>query len=182
MSNRRTFSLGRVIDYTPSDGQTDSPRVSSTEGGYIVFTFNDHGAYHIMKDQKSERSRYFERVRAQITRKLNYEDVLTNFNVDEVESLNCSNKDGVAFKASTQGESDVYNEKGEDEESIYFEACTSDPPISHESSASDDSTGSFAFPVLSRVWSGSPIKMPRTKVKHSKKHKDWRVVLLCCKF
>ncbi|XP_008809678.1 uncharacterized protein LOC103721303 [Phoenix dactylifera] len=54
--------------------------------------------------------------------------------------------------------------------------------ISLRSDSSTTSTRSFAFPVLQSEWNSSPVKMAKADRRHLRKHRGWRVGLLCCKF
>ncbi|PIA63269.1 hypothetical protein AQUCO_00200946v1 [Aquilegia coerulea] len=49
--------------------------------------------------------------------------------------------------------------------------------ISLRSDSSTTSTRSFAFPVLHSEWNSSPVKMAKAR-----KHRGWRLSLLCCRF
>ncbi|KAF5201113.1 hypothetical protein FRX31_009294 [Thalictrum thalictroides] len=137
-----------------------------TDDGYINFCFKDNGTFYIVKDQKSRNSDCFEHTSTRSRRKLIYEE----------EDVNYLEEDGVYLEASSERESYFEDdEKVGDEESVYFDPESPfteiseeqyykneyHPAISHKSSTSNDSTSSFAFPVLNKAWSGSPIKMPR---------------------
>ncbi|KAF5184803.1 18S pre-ribosomal assembly protein gar2-like protein [Thalictrum thalictroides] len=49
--------------------------------------------------------------------------------------------------------------------------------ISLRSDSSTTSTRSFAFPILHSEWNSSPVKMAKAR-----KHRGWRLSLLCCRF
>ncbi|KAF9615343.1 hypothetical protein IFM89_022994 [Coptis chinensis] len=190
------------VDSEPAQNKSGSHRSSMTSEGYISFCFKGNGSFYVVKDRKSQiSSDSLECTSTRTRRKLRYEENVDNFK-----------EDGIDLEATSKRESYYGKGEEEEEESIYFDpessaqGITEEPydeneeyeydgnedyqydenedyqPISHESSASNDSAGSFAFPALNRVWSGSPIKMPRTKGAHLRKHKDWRLVLLCCRF
>ncbi|XP_077237571.1 uncharacterized protein LOC143879214 isoform X1 [Tasmannia lanceolata] len=50
--------------------------------------------------------------------------------------------------------------------------------ISLRSDSSTASTRSFAFPILHSEWNSSPVKM----AKADRRHRGWRLALLCCRF
>ncbi|KAK4430117.1 hypothetical protein Salat_1312400 [Sesamum alatum] len=54
--------------------------------------------------------------------------------------------------------------------------------LSHRSDASTTSARSFAFPVLQSEWNSSPVRMAKADRRHFRKHKGWRLGLLCCRF
>ncbi|XAR51249.1 hypothetical protein NMG60_11005819 [Bertholletia excelsa] len=54
--------------------------------------------------------------------------------------------------------------------------------ISFRSNSSSNSTRSFAFPILSTDWNGSPVRMVESKGRHLKKHRRRGIGFLCCKF
>ncbi|XP_038979299.1 uncharacterized protein LOC120109604 isoform X1 [Phoenix dactylifera] len=54
--------------------------------------------------------------------------------------------------------------------------------ISLRSDSSTTSTRSFAFPILQSEWNSSPVKMAKADHSHLRKHRGWRVGLLCCRF
>ncbi|XP_020109580.1 uncharacterized protein LOC109724970 [Ananas comosus] len=54
--------------------------------------------------------------------------------------------------------------------------------ISLRSDSSTTSTRSFAFPILQTEWNSSPVKMTKSKHRHSRKSRGWGWGLLCCKF
>ncbi|KAK1273571.1 hypothetical protein QJS04_geneDACA016520 [Acorus gramineus] len=54
--------------------------------------------------------------------------------------------------------------------------------ISFRSDSSTTSTRSFAFPILHSEWNSSPVKMARAERRHYRKHRGWKIGLLCCRF
>ncbi|XP_031481439.1 uncharacterized protein LOC116251363 isoform X1 [Nymphaea colorata] len=54
--------------------------------------------------------------------------------------------------------------------------------ISLRSDSSTASTHSFAFPVLPAEWNGSPVRMAKADSRQFRKHRGWRMSLLCCRF
>ncbi|XP_031502554.1 uncharacterized protein LOC116265783 [Nymphaea colorata] len=54
--------------------------------------------------------------------------------------------------------------------------------ISLRSDSSTTSVRSFAFPILSSEWNASPVKMAAADPKQLRKHRGWRMALLCCRF
>ncbi|KAL0430023.1 UNVERIFIED_CONTAM: hypothetical protein Sradi_0628300 [Sesamum radiatum] len=54
--------------------------------------------------------------------------------------------------------------------------------LSHRSDGSTTSGRSFAFPVLQSEWNSSPVRMAKADRRHFRKHKGWRLGLLCCRF
>ncbi|KAL5723321.1 hypothetical protein ACHQM5_006733 [Ranunculus cassubicifolius] len=54
--------------------------------------------------------------------------------------------------------------------------------ISLRSDSSTTSTRSFAFPVLNTEWSTSPVRMAKPDRSQFRKHRGWRMALLCCRF
>ncbi|KAL5987467.1 hypothetical protein ACLOJK_035215 [Asimina triloba] len=54
--------------------------------------------------------------------------------------------------------------------------------ISLRSDSSTASTRSFAFPVLHSEWNSSPVKMAKPDRRQLRKHRGWRMALLCCRF
>ncbi|KAK9278904.1 hypothetical protein L1049_028485 [Liquidambar formosana] len=54
--------------------------------------------------------------------------------------------------------------------------------ISLRSNSSTTSIQSFAFPILSTEWNGSPVKMEKADPRQLRKHRRWRKCFLCCKF
>ncbi|XP_042499705.1 uncharacterized protein LOC122077872 [Macadamia integrifolia] len=54
--------------------------------------------------------------------------------------------------------------------------------ISLRSDSSTTSTRSFAFPVLPSEWNSSPVKMAKADRRHFRKHRGWRLNILCCRF
>ncbi|OVA16904.1 hypothetical protein BVC80_9049g34 [Macleaya cordata] len=114
-------------------------------------------------------------------------------------------EDGNGFDPSSEWESNTseVDKVDDDGESVYFdpesptkikveEECKvkeDNRTVCHKSKPSfqsDSSRSSFAFPILSREWTGSPIKMPKLEdmpklqAMHLRKHK--RLGLHCCKF
>ncbi|KAF9624904.1 hypothetical protein IFM89_015526 [Coptis chinensis] len=141
-----------------------------TSEGYISFCFESNDSFYVVKDRKSQI--LSDSLGTRTMQKVRYDE----------ENLDNFKEDGIDLEATSKRES--YHGKGGEEEEPYeenedyqYDENEDYQAISHESSA-----GSFAFPALNRVWSGSPIKMPRTKGAHLRKHKDWRLVLLCCRF
>ncbi|CAN6717622.1 unnamed protein product [Malus baccata var. baccata] len=54
--------------------------------------------------------------------------------------------------------------------------------ISHRSSSSTTSSESFAFPILSSEWNGSPARMGSADERQLHQHRHWVMRFLCCKF
>ncbi|KAJ8637111.1 hypothetical protein MRB53_011378 [Persea americana] len=54
--------------------------------------------------------------------------------------------------------------------------------ISFRSDSSTTSTRSFAFPILNSEWNSSPVKMAKADRRHFRKHRGWKMALLCCRF
>ncbi|KAJ7942173.1 18S pre-ribosomal assembly protein gar2-like protein [Quillaja saponaria] len=52
----------------------------------------------------------------------------------------------------------------------------------HRSNSSMGSAHSFAFPILTAEWSGSPVRMETADRRQLQKHRRWRIRFLCCKF
>ncbi|KAL2338239.1 hypothetical protein Fmac_012685 [Flemingia macrophylla] len=53
---------------------------------------------------------------------------------------------------------------------------------SRNSDRSEDSRGSFAFPILGWEWIGSPVQMPKSEDLHQRKHKARAGRFQCCRF
>ncbi|CAN6447084.1 unnamed protein product [Victoria cruziana] len=54
--------------------------------------------------------------------------------------------------------------------------------ISLRSDSSATSARSFAFPVLQSEWNSSPVRMAKADARQFRKHRGWRMSLLCCRF
>lgn len=54
--------------------------------------------------------------------------------------------------------------------------------ISLRSDSSTTSARSFAFPILQSEWNSSPVKMAKGDRRNLRKHRGWRMGLLCCRF
>lgn len=50
------------------------------------------------------------------------------------------------------------------------------------SDSSTTSARSFAFPILQSEWNSSPVKMAKADRRNLRKHRGWRMGLLCCRF
>ncbi|KAI9173870.1 hypothetical protein LWI28_007918 [Acer negundo] len=121
---------------------------------YIVFCFSEDGAFDVVKDGKSEPSS---------------------------NHIDC-----------TRRSSWPVNRKYEEEDAVYLDIESaasryqSDQGMvsveSSDSNRSDNSTASFAFPVLGWEWMDSPAQMPKSEVLHLRKHKPRSLTFHCCRF
>ncbi|KAK1572212.1 hypothetical protein Q3G72_029174 [Acer saccharum] len=112
----------------------------------------------------------------------------------------CFKEDG-AFYIAKDGKSEPSNHidycttrsswslnRKEEEGVVYLDiaaASSNRGMFSSESNRSDHSTGSFAFPVLSCEWIGSPVLMPKSQGLHDlRKHKSRSLIKFqyCCRF
>ncbi|KAF3438014.1 hypothetical protein FNV43_RR20770 [Rhamnella rubrinervis] len=126
---------------------------------YIVFCFKEDGAFDVVKDgyNKSEAASNRIDCRARSSsRPVNRKDEEEDSNYVDMESAS----GGIAF---------------EDRRMVSVE--------SSDSTQSDASNGSFAFPVLGWEWTGSPVQMPKSEGLRLRKHKGRCVVgFQCCRF
>ncbi|KAJ7956516.1 18S pre-ribosomal assembly protein gar2-related [Quillaja saponaria] len=73
--------------------------------------------------------------------------------------------------------------------STFFSVGHDKDPLTRSGSASHrpstSSTGSshsFAFPILTEDYNGSPVRMATADRRQLQKHRGWRICYLCCKF
>ncbi|KAI8020211.1 hypothetical protein LOK49_LG04G01803 [Camellia lanceoleosa] len=109
-----------------------------------------------------------------------YQPPLETGNLSEVEN-GISEKLMTSSQAYDHGESS-FSAVGPLSGSIAFSGPMSYSGSISLRSNSSNSVRSFAFPVLSSEWNGSPVRMMEADRRHLKKHRCWRTGFLCCKF
>ncbi|XP_034673198.1 protein BREAKING OF ASYMMETRY IN THE STOMATAL LINEAGE [Vitis riparia] len=164
---------------------------------YIVFCFGEDGTFDVIKDGKGGASDHINCMTREsrsssrpVNRKLNYGE-------DEEGDYSYGCEDSYP---SYEGDNIIYDKEGDEEESIYLdpgsppdeiqggekieeiEDCGTVSIESSSSNQSDDSAGSFAFPVLRWEGIGSPVQMPRSEDLQLRKHKARGLGFHCCRF
>ncbi|KAK4844073.1 hypothetical protein QYF36_016139 [Acer negundo] len=144
---------------------------------YIVFCFSEDGAFDVVKDGKSEPSSNH----IDCTRRSSW-PVNRKINFGESEKIvNATNEEEIIPVKEYEEEDAVYL----DIESAASRYQSDQGMVSVESSdsnRSDNSTASFAFPVLGWEWMDSPAQMPKSEVLHLRKHKPRSLTFHCCRF
>ncbi|ESR54058.1 protein BREAKING OF ASYMMETRY IN THE STOMATAL LINEAGE [Citrus sinensis] len=151
------FTACRFPLENASSINNDASWPSFADEDYIVFCFKEDGAFDVVKDCKSEASNHIE-----CTRRSSWY---------------------------------INRKKDEEEESIFMDAETPSSRIQREyqieemvsagssdSYQSDNSTGSFAFPVLGWEWMGSPAQWPKSEGLQLRKNKTRSLTFQCCRF
>ncbi|KAK4426932.1 protein BREAKING OF ASYMMETRY IN THE STOMATAL LINEAGE [Sesamum alatum] len=180
-------------------GRLDEPWFA--EEDYIVFCFREDGGIHMIGEGKSSES-YHESNEHEnttttttaatlrpINRKLRYGECVghswdsrgrgmigrdnedTEINQDEIPSLEIKDEEERSKEMESDDEIKEINpiEQLSASKMDSFESC--------DSTLSDTSTSSFAFPVLGIEWTGSPVHMPKTQRQEAPS-----VCLHCCRF
>ncbi|KAJ7978777.1 protein BREAKING OF ASYMMETRY IN THE STOMATAL LINEAGE [Quillaja saponaria] len=183
---KESVSIGNKTD------DSSKPHFSSDE--YIEFCFGENGAFDFVIDGKDKgksehdgHSSVNENPRRSrpINRKLDYGD--------DAERVNeCRHADGDYTSQTNDEDCVTPPEKDEKKESTgdagkrYQNVEIEDRGIvsaeSRDSNQSEDSTGSFAFPVLGWEWIDSPVQMPKSEGLHLRKQKVRPVRFQCCRF
>ncbi|XP_031287563.1 protein BREAKING OF ASYMMETRY IN THE STOMATAL LINEAGE [Pistacia vera] len=168
---------------TENTNGNDSSWPHFTDEDYIVFCFREDGAFDVVKDCKSETP------------------------TNQIDSFDCTSTrrsswplNQKTYEDGPTSEEDIKIPVTEvmvdEEEIIYVDAESSSRRYQNEemenqgmvsvgssdSNQSDNSSGSFAFPVLGWEWKGSPAQMPKSEGLHLRKHKTISLSFQCCRF
>ncbi|KAK0586460.1 hypothetical protein LWI29_007324 [Acer saccharum] len=175
-SRRKECNKDRSYGSITSQSQQN---IAADDEDYIVFCFSEDGAFDVVKDGKSEpSSNHIDCTKSSswpVNRKINF---------GESEKIVNSNEGGNA----TTNEAEIIPVKEYEEEDIesagsrYQSEQGMVSVESSDSNRSDNSTASFAFPVLGWEWMGSPAQMPKSEGLHLRKHKARSLTFQCCRF
>nr|XP_027188780.1 protein BREAKING OF ASYMMETRY IN THE STOMATAL LINEAGE-like [Cicer arietinum] len=183
------------------DGKDSISTVLSSDEGYIVFSFREDGAFDIVIDcNAAAKSESFTTVvdgknqnSRPVIRKLDYgEDAeqVRNHHIEEnVSNVNQHDQDYMTTVKEGETKETINlsrNQHLENNRRSYPREEIEDHKLvcidSRDSHHSEGSRGSFAFPKLGWELIGSPVKMPKSKDLHLKKHKIRFVRFQCCGF
>ncbi|KAL5749004.1 hypothetical protein ACOSQ2_026301 [Xanthoceras sorbifolium] len=148
---------------------------------YIVFCFREDGAFDVVKDGKSEASSSSNHIDCTrrnswpVNRKINFGEDATNEAAEIIAVKEDEEEDVVYLDIESAATASNNRIRYQTEGMVSVE--------SSDSNRSDNSTASFAFPVLGWEWMGSPAQMPKSEGLHlRRKHKARSLNFQCCRF
>ncbi|KAK3225475.1 hypothetical protein Dsin_005337 [Dipteronia sinensis] len=139
-------------------GTSQSQENIADDEDYIVYCFSEDGGFDVVKDGRSEPSS---------------------------NHIDCTRRSSWPVNRKYEEEDAVYLDIESAASSNRIRYQTDQGMVSVESSdsnRSDNSTASFAFPVLGWEWMGSPAQMPKSEELHLRKHKARSLTFPCCRF
>ncbi|XP_018501102.2 protein BREAKING OF ASYMMETRY IN THE STOMATAL LINEAGE [Pyrus x bretschneideri] len=183
MSRQKNCDRERRLRHSTKQAKDTSCRPRFSDEEYIVFCFKEDGAFEVVKNGKLEASNTIDCASRNSPRPANRK---LSHGQDTRAVERRSNEKRLTEKAydiypTNDGKCIIFDQKHEEEEE---NRSGQEPPPSRDvkdrstvsvessdSSQSDGSTGSFAFPVLGREWNGSPVQMPISEAMDLRKHK-----------
>ncbi|KAH7549254.1 hypothetical protein JRO89_XS13G0005000 [Xanthoceras sorbifolium] len=147
----------------------------------IKVTYQEDGAFDVVKDGKSEASSSSNHIDCTrrnswpVNRKINFGEDATNEAAEIIAVKEDEEEDVVYLDIESAATASNNRIRYQTEGMVSVE--------SSDSNRSDNSTASFAFPVLGWEWMGSPAQMPKSEGLHlRRKHKARSLNFQCCRF